>query len=251
MWDSKMPRRLSGYMKARLPDMRLDEVYDPRGLQGRRWKITTLLKSVVAAHKHYLFRIKNERRVMFQNAQWLLDYKSKPFARTEDVLSNDKSVIRKLFIANIVERKERCFWKHTRTMLRVRSETLVKGVVTKCEDRYYASSLSPKGLSYKQWLSLVRNHWAVENNCHGTFDLFLQEDDFPIIQMEPVGALAVTILRRVAYNLLSLFRSVTQRSEDRKATPWRDLMRWFYNKVIGSRASDTRGLRPRRLAAAT
>ena len=32
------------------------------------------------------------------------------------------------------------------------------------------------------------------------------------------------VLRRLAYTLLGLYRSVTQRSEDRQMAPWRELM---------------------------
>jgi len=41
---------------------------------------------------------------------------------------------------------------------------------------------------------------------------------------EVEAALVVSILRRIAYTLLALFRSVTQRSEQRRAVPWKALM---------------------------
>jgi hypothetical protein len=34
----------------------------------------------------------------------------------------------------------------------------------------------------------------------------------------------VAILRRIAYTLLTLFRSVTQRSDERRSAPWKRLM---------------------------
>jgi hypothetical protein len=36
--------------------------------------------------------------------------------------------------------------------------------------------------------------------------------------------LVVALLRRIAYTLLALFRSVTQRSDERRATPCKALM---------------------------
>ncbi|MBW6496604.1 MAG: hypothetical protein K0B16_19015 [Burkholderiaceae bacterium] len=34
------------------------------------------------------------------------------------------------------------------------------------------------------------------------------------------------LLRRIAYNMLALYRAVTQRSLDKRETPWKDVMRW-------------------------
>ena len=51
--------------------------------------------------------------------------------------------------------------------------------------------------------------------------------------------------RRLAYILLTLSRSVTQRSDERRATPWRDLLRWFYNAIIAATDADLSALRPR------
>ena len=60
--------------------------------------------------------------------------------------------------------------------------------------------------------------------------------------------LVVALLRRLAYNVLTLFRSVTQRSAERRMTPWLDLLRWFYNAIISATGADVAALRPRPLA---
>jgi len=83
---------------------------------------------------------------------------------------------------------------------------------------------------------------------HHTLDTAFEEDDRPWIESSPRGMLAVAILRRLAYNLLTLFRSVTQRSDARRATPWLDLLRWFYNAVISASDHDVFALRARALA---
>ena len=48
----------------------------------------------------------------------------------------------------------------------------------------------------------------------------------------------VMLLRRIAYNMLALFRTVTQRSEERRQTPWRDIVRWLYQAVIAATDED-------------
>ena len=87
-------------------------------------------------------------------------------------------------------------------------------------------------LNKEQWLYLIRQHWCVENQCHQTWDKIFREDDHPWIENNPQGTLVVMLLRRMAYNLLALFRSVSQRSEQRRQTPWKDIMRWLYIALI-------------------
>lgn len=122
------------------------------------------------------------------------------------------------------------------------------------ESRYFISSLPREALTDEQWLQTVRNHWGVENGCHQIWDKVFREDDKPWIE-SGVGAcqgtVAVMLLRRLGYNLLALFRSVTQRSEDRRQTPWRDLVRRVYNTLIAATAVDTEGLRTRKALGAS
>jgi hypothetical protein len=67
----------------------------------------------------------------------------------------------------------------------------------------------------EQWLSLVRHHWGVENNCHNTFDAMFHEDDKPRIELNPQGTVVMMLLRRISYTLLTLFRAKTQHSDER------------------------------------
>ena len=57
------------------------------------------------------------------------------------------------------------------------------------------------------------------------------------------------LLRRIAYNMLALFRTVTQRSDERRQSPWRDIVRWLYQAVIAATDGDLDDLRPRRICA--
>ena len=100
------------------------------------------------------------------------------------------------------------------------------------ENRYFISSLRGKDLNSEQWLYIIRQHWCVENHCHQTWDMAFMEDDHPWIENDPQGTLVVMLLRRMAYNLMALFRGVSQRAEERRQTPWKDVMRWLYNALI-------------------
>ncbi len=55
----------------------------------------------------------------------------------------------------------------------------------------------------------------------------------------------LALLRRIAYNLLALFRSVTLRSERSRRTPWKKLMRWVLLATLTATQSDVFRLRPR------
>jgi hypothetical protein len=83
---------------------------------------------------------------------------------------------------------------------------------------------------------LVRRHWGVETS-HQILDTAFAEDDHPWVEAHPRAALSVAILRRTAYTLLTLFRSVTQRSEERRQVPWKRLMR----DVLFTLVTTTRG----------
>jgi hypothetical protein len=195
---------------------------------------------------HYLFGLKGSQPTLFAEAQRLLAAlpPHRADAESEDGLGGRRTVVRRVFITEQMAGFDD--WEHLRTVLRVESETLdAKGRRTAYENRYFVASLPTSRLTPKQWLLLVRLHWGIENNCHHTLDTAFEEDDRPWIESSPRGMLAVAVLRRLAYSLLTLFRSVTQRSEQRRATPWLDLLRWIYNAIIAATDADIASLRPR------
>lgn len=202
-------------------------------------------------HLHYLFGLKGDQPGLFAEAQRLLGRRRAAEAETVDVVGKH-TVTRRLYLTE--ELADYLNWTHLRTVVRVHSEK--RGIATanlvEQEDRYYLSSLPAEELTAEQWLLVVRRHWGVENECHNTWDKIFREDDHPWFEAgddAPQGALVVMLLRRIAYNLLALFRSVTQRSEENRQLPWKDLMRWVYNTLIAATAADLDGLRCRRLPA--
>ena len=63
----------------------------------------------------------------------------------------------------------------------------------------------------------------------------------------PRATVVVSILRRIAYTLLSLFRSVTQRSAEARAVAWKQLFRHVTNVLVSATAEQLQGLRRHRL----
>lgn len=200
---------------------------------------------VRASSLHYLFGLKGSQPTLLKEAERLLG--SLPatarVASSEDVVGGN-IVTRRAFLTEEMAGFEG--WTHLTTVIRIESETCTRtGERLAHENRYYLASLKRSRLNDAQWLRLIRLHWGVENNCHNTLDTAFAEDDHPWIESSPQGALAAMLLRRVALTLLALFRCVTQRSDERRAMPWADVMRGLYNALIGATAEQLRGLRTR------
>lgn len=207
--------------------------------------------TVVAAGKDYLFALKLDQPKKLDAARRLLA--DQPVvARTETVLSNRRSVVRTLRLARVKHlrgARSPIFWSTTHSIVEVTAESIVDGEVASRETRHFLSSLAHDAITPAHWLVVVRRHWGVENDCHKTFDVAFDEDDHPWIEMDPRGTLVVLLLRRIAYNLLALFRSVTQRSDERRTMPWRELMRWVEWALLAARDEQLAGLRAHQIVA--
>ena len=190
---------------------------------------------VVSFGLDYLLGLKGPQPTLLAEAERLLAKLTPAMATavTDDVVGAH-TVTRRLYLTT--EMAGFLDWGHLKTVLRVETEKVDRrtGERVAYENRYFLASLSREKLTDAQWLAVVRGHWAVENNCHHTWDTAFQEDDRRWIEACPRATVVVDVLRRIAYNMLALFRSVTQRSEDRRQTPWRDLLRWVYNALIAA-----------------
>ena len=199
---------------------------------------------------HYIFGLKGSQPTLQTEARALLRRRSPEEcdAMTVDIRGRYE-VTRRVYLTT--DMAGFLDWTHLQTTLRVESEMVdidTGEVVEQKEDdvnRYFISSLECDRLTPSEWLRLVRMHWGVENNCHNTWDTAFEEDDRRWITADPKGAMNVMLLRRLAYNMLVLFRSVTQRSEENRMTPWKDILRWVYNTLIAARETDLVGLRVR------
>jgi hypothetical protein len=199
---------------------------------------------------HYIFGLKGSQPTLQTEARALLARRAPDECDAETVdIRGRYEVTRRLYLTT--EMAGFLDWTHLQTTVRVESEMVdidTGEVVEQDEDdvnRYFISSLDCGRLTPAEWLKLVRMHWGVENNCHNTWDTAFEEDDRRWIVADPRGAMNVMLLRRIAYNMLALFRAVTQRSEEKRMTPWKDILRWVYNTLISARETDLAGLRER------
>ena len=180
----------------------------------------------------YVFGLKDSRRYMLRSAIYLLERLTaqEAIAESRDYVAGNL-IIRQMWMTN----KMRAYWDwpHLKHVLCVRSQTIdpENGSIKRSEDRYFVTNIHEGRFTKSQWLELIRRHWNVENNCHNIWDRIYREDDRVWIR-EPRGMLAVQLLRRFAYNMMALFRSVTQRSAKKRAVPWKTLMREIYKALI-------------------
>jgi predicted transposase YbfD/YdcC len=231
---------------------------------------------IVQHSMHYLLALKKGQHELWTEARRLLAKLSpdEAVATTEDVFPS-KTVTRRLYLTQDMAGYHG--WQHLRTVLRVESELLDRKtgqVIEQDEDdvnRYYLCSLLREGqtldddlraylgdhaggtledlsLSDDKMLHLVRRYWAVENQCHHTWDTAFREDDKPWIVKDPKGAVVLMLLRRLTYNALALFRSVTQRSDEKREVPWKRLLRDVLDVLIAAREQDLVGMRLREAA---
>ena len=206
--------------------------------------------AVVAAGKDYVFALKNEHRTMFKLATDLLDPHDVA-AQTVDVLDGETTVTRSLTLLGADpswaygdgKGPDETLWRHARTFLGVEYLKRHRGLVVARDARIFVSSVDRDRLTPDQWLLLVRSHWGVENNNHHTLDTAFAEDDRPWIEADEHGMLAVLILRRIAYTLLTLYRAVTLRSDEGRATRWKTLLLSVRDVLVAATEEQLAGLR--------
>lgn len=196
---------------------------------------------------HYLFGLTAAQPTLFEEAKrWLGSRPSdQADAMTED-LERGHRVVRRLFIGEVTVELEG--WQHLRTILRVEAEVFDNaGKLKSREQRYFICSLPRIRLTSKHWLLVIRGHWGVET-AHQILDTAFAEDDHPWVEAHPRAALVVAILRRIAYTILTLFRSVTQRSDERRAAPWKKLFADVFFALVTTAEQQLACLRSHRFA---
>jgi hypothetical protein len=204
--------------------------------------------AVIAVGKHYLFALKDEHKTMFRLAREHLAGEA-VLDRTEDSLDTETTVIRSLRLLRPDpswsygdgKTPEESLWPHAKAFVAVESVTVRRGEIVERAERLFVSSYDAARLTPEQWLLLVRGHWRVES-AHHTFDTAFAEDARPWIEANPQGMLAVLLLRRIAYTLLSLFRAAS-RTEDGRAARWRDLLTRVRDVLVAATEAQLAGLR--------
>lgn len=188
----------------------------------------TNAKAVVDSGKDYVFALKDENRFLMKRAMEVLGNKppSTAVTFTEDTLSkrDNVRVFRHLHMAEVPTGYKAM--KSVRTVLRIHTQKVDgTGTLLAEENHFYVSSLLHGRLTALQWLELVRRHWGVEVS-HNILDTSFQEDDRPYLTHSAQGMLVMLLLRRLAYNLLTLWKGRTLTSDENRLAPWKTVFAW-------------------------
>ena len=245
----------TGALPAALHSLR--EAYGPQlpyGLVAADAAQCTRANDALICQEHgldYLLRLKDSQPTLYAEAKRCLGPRSAAVPHAESLeVHKPYEHHRRLYITEQMAGHDG--WTHLCTVLRVEhdKEHIKTGEVLHQGVRYFISSLPIDALTPAQWLHLVRSYWGVENEGHNTLDTALCEDDRPWITAAPQGMVAVLLLRRMAYNILALYRCVTLRSEESRLTPYKRLIGRFRDTLLCATAADIEGLHsPRRAAA--
>ena len=123
-------------------------------------------------------------------------------------------------------------WEHLRQvwLVRVWRKRTKDAPVEHLEDRLYVTNLLPSHrIRGKHILTLIRGHWRIENELHGTLDIELREDDDGWVR-RGYGLINTGLLRVMAYNLLAIARAVHLRGKTLPA--WRQLRDWLRDAIV-------------------
>lgn len=126
-------------------------------------------------------------------------------------------------------------WEHLRQLwlVRVLARNTKDGPVRVIEERLYVTNLPvAHRIRGKAILTLVRAHWRIENELHGTLDIQLREDDGGWVR-RGYGLINTGLLRAMAYNLLAIARSVHLRAH--RLLPWQQLRDWLRDAILWPR----------------
>jgi hypothetical protein len=184
---------------------------------------------VIEAGWHYVFGLKGNQPELFSEAQKLLiplSQTTQPEVQRPWESRNGKWIRRSLWRTSEMVGMENSVgkWTHLRQTWLVRQETRVPGKPVEIEDRFFITSLPWDALSPVQILLLVRNHWAIENDCFNSLDLQWHEDAGRWCT-KGLAVWGLGVLRLLAYNTAQMLRRRRLRKKREDGT-WLLPMSW-------------------------
>jgi len=133
-------------------------------------------------------------------------------------------------------------WNHARQLIRVQrvAEHPTTGHKT-VGNRYYVTSKTSSELEPTDALTISRGHWRCEEETHWTADVVLQEDRRRLAwSRHPHGVFVISLLRRVAQNILAVARKLSRVRGTNQQPTWEEvtehfLLRWQLTILPASR----------------
>ena len=184
--------------------------------------------------KAYLFGLKQNQPTLLEEAKRVLlpraQEQKAPDAQDGawERDSRNRRIRRKLWVTQRMA--EWLEWSHLRQVFLVRTERLHDdGSISVVDDRYFITNATSGWLTASRALTAIRLHWNIENRVFGTLDRkdLWAEDTTTGWPYKDKALANVSLLRCLAFNVVSLFRGVHLRSEANRHMKWRRLIKWF------------------------
>lgn len=121
-------------------------------------------------------------------------------------------------------------WTHARQLVRVqRTEEDHETGEKITGNRFYVCNRTPTQLRAKGCLKISRAHWRCENETHWTADAESHEDRRRLAwSRHPQGLFAVSVLRRIAINILSVARRLSRLGHCLERPSWQNVADHFF-----------------------
>lgn len=158
----------------------------------------------------YILGLKGNQPDLFEAAQLVLYERMgayAPDAETDWERRSGKRVRRRLWRSVELKDFENSVgtWHHLQQVWLVRQETMHADGRIEVEDRFFVTSIPWHHFSPNEIISIVRRHWAVENDTFNSLDLQWREDSAPWCT-KGSAIWGLGILRIMAYNFVQHLR---------------------------------------------
>jgi hypothetical protein len=179
---------------------------------------------IATAQKGYIIGLKGNQPELLREAKRVLGAQSHPELSSQGEKYQGNQIRYHLYRTTEMEAYRD--WSHLKQVWRVEKE-ICKGKTGQIEreNHYYVTNLHRGRLKATQILSVVRSHWAIENNCNWTVDVIWDEDTKAWCG-QGFGIQMLGLLRLMAYNWVSLLRCRYLRTRKRISAErrrWKEL----------------------------
>jgi hypothetical protein len=193
----------------------------------------------------YFLRIKSEHGDLFTEADYALGSKTEDEADFSMSDQENGKVITYHIWQYDLTAEGWLKWTHARQLVRVKriAENPKTGKQTE-GNRYYVCNRAPTELRAKTCQKISRAHWRCENETHRTAEAEYQEDRRRLAwSRHPHGVFVVSVLQRIAINILSVARKLSRLDYSLETPAWQQVSEHFLpvlcESILDTEAFDT------------
>jgi hypothetical protein len=180
-------------------------------------------------HWDYFLQIKSGHGDLYAEAESALGTRTEPDADWTEVDQQNGKIVTYHLWQHDLSQQGWLDWTHARQLVRVQrtAEDPHTGEVA-VGNRFYVCNKPPAELRPKACQKISRAHWRCENETHWTADAEVREDKRRLVwSRHPHGVFVVSLLRRMAVNILAVARRLSRLGYSRETPSWRQVTDHF------------------------